>query len=147
MKVLVATKEMQGSRPNDFCFLPEGALVGFCHTHDGEDIDAICGCQRSLGGLAIDRSTTTFKVVEREIEREDYVSHVIEANQEFIGGPVSEDTFRAEANELLRIARHFPTSAIIERRGAAFSMRGPKGLRRVSDYRLKSPSRNTAPVG
>ena len=144
MKVLVATKETQGERANDFCYLPEGALVGFTHAHAGEPVDAACGCQRGLGGLTIDRSATTFKVVEREIEKEDYTRQVVAANSDFIGDGASAATFKAEAEELLRIAAHFPTGAIIERRGQVFRMRGPAGLRRVPDCKVRARGREAA---
>lgn len=140
MKVIVSTKETQGERAGDFCHLPEGALVGFTDTHRGERVDAPCGCQRALGGLRIDRSSTTFKVVEREMSRDEYVREVVRANAEFVGGPVTVEHFEAEADELLRVAAHFPAGGVIEKRKNVFRMRGPAGLRRAADLRLRRPA-------
>ena len=54
MKVLVSTHETQGERASDFCWVPDGELVGFafeCDT-DRDDIDGGCGCRRAMSGLA-----------------------------------------------------------------------------------------------
>ena len=51
MKMLVATKETQGKRRNDFCWATEGELVRFAFQCDGEAVDGRCGCRRSFCGL------------------------------------------------------------------------------------------------
>ena len=49
MKVLVATRNTQGQRGNDFCFVPEGEIVAFPAAEcTGEKIDGSCGCRRSV---------------------------------------------------------------------------------------------------
>ena len=62
MKVLVATRRTQGQRPDDFCFTLDGELVSLpvvvCKARD-------CGCERSMGGTATKRGTTTFTVADR----------------------------------------------------------------------------------
>jgi hypothetical protein len=65
MKVLVATEETQGRRPNDFCFTEEGELVLFGSECSRETIDGPCGCRRSLVGVRSGMATTTVRVVER----------------------------------------------------------------------------------
>lgn len=65
MKYLVATRETQGKRDNDFCFVPEGEPVspmGFECSR--EAVDGPCGCRRSLSGTTTLTATTTFRVVE-----------------------------------------------------------------------------------
>jgi len=62
MKVLVATRQTQGSMAGDYCFTVEGELVTplvvECASPDR------CGCGRGFPGLASNRATTTAMVVE-----------------------------------------------------------------------------------
>lgn len=51
MKVMVATREGQGFRENDFSWTKENELVGFTSECDGETIDGNCGCRRSMSGF------------------------------------------------------------------------------------------------
>src|SRR3979411_381741 len=75
MKVLVATAETQGLRPNDFDFCVEGELVtvGLVCAPDRRDPDGGCGCGRAFAGLNSHRATTTAKVKEIELSEDDYV--------------------------------------------------------------------------
>jgi len=63
MLVLVATRERQGERPDDYDWTVEGELVtplaAECAAGDR------CGCTRGFPGLASDRATTTAMVVDR----------------------------------------------------------------------------------
>lgn len=62
MKVLVATNETQGQRPDDYAWTVEGELVTplavECSSPDR------CGCGRGFSGLGSSRATTTAMVVE-----------------------------------------------------------------------------------
>jgi hypothetical protein len=63
-KVLVATREGQGQRRNDFSFVPEGEVVFFpTFECEGEAVDGECGCRRAMIGARCNTGTTTFKVV------------------------------------------------------------------------------------
>jgi len=66
IKALVATKQTQGQRKNDFCFVPEGEPVFWACECDVGSVDDDCGCHRSLCGVETLKTTTTFKVVECE---------------------------------------------------------------------------------
>lgn len=61
MKVLIATNQTQGQRPDDFCDTLEGELVRLpvvvCDCPD-------CGCERAVEGLASHKATTTFTIAE-----------------------------------------------------------------------------------
>jgi hypothetical protein len=63
MRVLIATNELQGTRPDDYTWTVEGELVtpvvAECSSGDR------CGCARGFPGLASERATTTAMVVER----------------------------------------------------------------------------------
>lgn len=63
MRVLIATKELQGTRPGDYTWTVEGELVTpvVAECSSGDD----CGCARGFPGLASERATTTAMVVER----------------------------------------------------------------------------------
>jgi len=52
VRVLVASKETQGQRANDYCCVPHGELVMFgsgCDRDQG-DPDGPCGCLRGMIG-------------------------------------------------------------------------------------------------
>ena len=51
MRILVATEETQGRRPNDFCFAEEGEIVTFSPECTSEEIDGPCG---STGRSGVD---------------------------------------------------------------------------------------------
>lgn len=62
MKVLVATRQTQGSVAGDYCFTVEGELVTPLVVECGSP--AQCGCGRGFPGLASSRATTTAVVVD-----------------------------------------------------------------------------------
>jgi hypothetical protein len=64
MKVFVSTRDTQGQRKNDFCYVPEGELVMVGEKCTGGTVDDDCGCCRSMVGLKSRRSTTTFMVAD-----------------------------------------------------------------------------------
>lgn len=66
MRLLTATRQGQGERPNDYCFVIEGELVLAqepCAT-DRQNPDGGCGCGRAFVGLSSHRATTTTLVRE-----------------------------------------------------------------------------------
>lgn len=119
MKVLVATKETQGRRRNDFSWTDEGEFVCFPFECDGEQIDGTCGCKRSFSGFSTHKSTTTAKVVEKGITEEQFVE--LYRHSQTAAGWVKygdlDPTVAREAAELLRIADTFPVGTVVEKRG------------------------------
>jgi hypothetical protein len=72
LKVLVSTTHTQGKVDGDFCFVPEGEIVGrYGIVCDDEREDGVggCGCGRAFGGFMTLKSTTTAMVVERPMTR------------------------------------------------------------------------------
>ncbi|HEX2784208.1 MAG TPA: hypothetical protein VHN36_11520 [Ilumatobacteraceae bacterium] len=69
LKMFVATLCTQGDVPGDFCFVPEGELVGrYSIVCDLEKVDGSgCGCGRAFGGFVTHAGTTTAIVVERDM--------------------------------------------------------------------------------
>ena len=135
MKALVATKERQGWRKDDFCHCNEGEFVTWGFECDGERADMPCACRRSLVGFDTSRATTTFKVVtveltpeglagllEGKLTREGWLSpeHSAEENGDFLMGQV-EDTVRLWAG-----FAGCPDGAVVERRGDRFLERATK---------------------
>jgi hypothetical protein len=73
LKVLVSTTQTQGRVYGDYCFVPEGEIVGrYGIICDAEREDGVggCGCGRGFGGFMTLKGTTTAMVVERPMTRE-----------------------------------------------------------------------------
>lgn len=130
MKVLVATKESQGARKNDFCHVPEGELVTFAGECcvDKNDVDGKCGCRRSMSGTLSLKATTTFKVVENE----DGLAVLQDAVREsykrggwdhFMGAKDTETMIKADVRELIRVAGCFDAGQVLEKRGSKIQSR------------------------
>jgi hypothetical protein len=121
MKVLVATKETQGRRRNDFCWAKEGELLKFAFECDGESIDGKCGCRRSMTGVESHKGTTTMKVAELGITMKGYVELIKDAYLK--GGWFEDDpktlqeTAETDAKIIAEQAEFFGLGAIIEKRG------------------------------
>ena len=81
MKVLVATNEGQKQRKNDFSHTTEGEFVKFGFECDGETVDGNCGCKRGMVGFDTLKATTTFKVTEKDISKENYISRLLESER------------------------------------------------------------------
>src|ERR1700730_357128 len=116
MKVLVATAETQGQRPNDFNYCVEGELVtvGLVCATDRADPDGGCGCGRAFAGLNSHRATTTALV--REVEgftRDDYIEAIRSSLSQQGWDP---STAEDEADELICILSDWPVGAVAERR-------------------------------
>ena len=128
MKLLVATRQSQGTRGNDFSFTNEGEIVIFGSECDREAVDGKCGCKRSLVGIDSSKATTTLKVVEIDITLFDLTEKIyisLSNNGWVMSG--KEKEMRAYSNmiacKLQSIADNFPVNAIIERRGEIFQQR------------------------
>jgi hypothetical protein len=120
MKIIVATSETQGQRPGDFNFVPEGEvlIVSDCDClHEG------CECKRSMVGVLCGKGTTTMKVIESDLTRDDYLRLVREANQGYAELGVEESFFDEQADALLALAGEFQAGAVIERNGEDFDVR------------------------
>lgn len=124
MKILVATKETQGKRKNDFCFCKEWEIVKFGSECDGEKIDGHCGCRRSMVGIDTSKATTTMKVIETDISETEY-AHRIHESAIRDGWTPSIDFCVKHALELVKIASAFEVGSVVERRGNLFAKRDP----------------------
>jgi hypothetical protein len=127
MKLLVATKEGQGIRKNDFCWVPEGEIVhfGFECDKDRDDIDGPCGCRRGMVGIECAKATTTMRVMDLSVKRREVVERLKKHYQEDwkLKASVAEKMARDEVKELLGVADKFPIGAIVEKRGDVLQSR------------------------
>ncbi len=119
MKVLVATKDLQGKRKNDFSFVPDGELVRMGFTCDGARADDKCGCARSMSGMQSHKGTTTVKVVEMEVDLE----AALAKSMAEAGYGADPKHVQREAAQLKRIADTFPVGAVLEIRGRKIQTR------------------------
>jgi len=115
MKILVATAQTQGDRPNDFDFCVEGELVwiGMVCAADRRDPDGGCGCGRSFAGMNSHRATTTALVADAGMDFAHY-AEALRSSLKAQGRPTREAI--AMAGELADIADDFPIGAVLERR-------------------------------
>jgi hypothetical protein len=126
VKIFVSTKQTQGQRQDDFSWVPEDELLtpflsGIC---GGEQAGDRCGCARSLVGISCFKSTTTAKVVERELTETQLARLFTEsANKAGWGRYYTLKAGREVARALLSEAAKFPTGAVVEYRNAVFSKR------------------------
>lgn len=128
MKVIVATQEGQGARESDFCWTEEGELVYFPIIEcDRERVDGPCGCRRSLAGVRSLKATTTFKVVEQDLDAEGWAAALMDA---YVrggwcepGDEVWRGYAREEARFLADTAARCEVGWVLERRGEDISRR------------------------
>ena len=138
MKVLVATKDMQGQRTNDFSFTNEGELVMLPLECDGEDAwDGSCGCKRSMSGFDTHKGTTTVKVIDVPFSASEFQARYI-ASMRDAGwfpkeGPLDEESAklaREEVRNLLGLASLLEAGTVLERRGLDMYVRvDPSGTK------------------
>jgi hypothetical protein len=122
MKVFIATKETQGKRKNDFCFCIKNELVKFSSECDREKIDGHCGCKRSMGGFDSLKATTTFKVIDKDMTKEEYYEAFKDSNDK-AGWNFSDTQNKMYADELLELADKFSDRIILEKRGNSIQER------------------------
>ena len=121
MNIFVSTKETQGRRKNDFCFVPDNEPVLFGSACACESVDGKCGCKRSLVGAYCHIATTTFKVVNTPMSERDYVERMLQSSRD-AGWPIDENKelysiVYEDIQEILKMADYFKEGDILERRG------------------------------
>ena len=136
MKIIVATKETQGQRKDDFSFTDEGEVV---MVSDCDNLHQSCGCERSMEGIRSGAGTTTMMVVEAEVTREQFIKQLRTANGDHDGIELGDAIYTAEADRLLKLAAEFPAGAVIERNGDDFQQRD-----NICQYSLES--KNSLPM-
>ena len=128
MKILVSTKNKQGCRDNDFCFVPEGEIVILPFFECGnEGVDGACGCKRSLMGIKAMTGTTTFEVADIGISKMEFVKLYKEAMIKAGFGKVFKRNDKEQKREmenilfdnvakLTKLAENYPIGTVLERR-------------------------------
>jgi hypothetical protein len=78
VKIFVSTQSTQGEVPGDFCFVPEGEVVGrYAFVCDLERPDGSgCGCGRAFGGFDTHAGTTTAMVVDADLSELEWRAHL-----------------------------------------------------------------------
>jgi len=121
IQIFVSTKETQGQRENDFCFVPEGEIVNLKSlTCSNETVDGHCGCKRSLYGIKCLKSTTTMKVALFDGSIADLAEVILKSLKQ--GGWIQESWQKfleegiARASKIVQEASKFPIGAIVEYR-------------------------------
>ena len=118
MKLFVSTKETQGNRHNDFCWVEEDEILYFGMTCDNGFTDDGCGCHRAMAGVMCHKATTTAKVVDRpELTTQDLadIIHV------YAGRPNNEALNMAKI--IRQEASKFNVGDVVEFRDGKFSRR------------------------
>jgi len=117
MRVLVSTRETQGARKNDFCFVPAGEILTFGFQCDNGHVDDHCGCRRSMVGLHCHKATTTMRLVDLPHITINKLAKMIEKSDHDAG-------FNSDINDITNWLIEFtdslkdlPIGAIMERRG------------------------------
>lgn len=126
-KYLVATRETQGERENDFFFPAENEIVTFVKLEcDGEEIDGDCGCRRSMSGTTSLTSTTTSKVIEGSIDdlwTAVENSYTASGWAEYLNKVELHKIIVDEVETLINVGNAFPVGTILEKRGNKFVAR------------------------
>lgn len=117
--VFVATRQTQGQRDNDFCFVPEGEIVTFpVFTCDGEEADGVCGCRRSLCGVLSSTGTTTMKVALLDGGRSALEQALRASLQD---GGWSQVGIEKAVAKIITAASQFPIGTVVEWRDDIFT--------------------------
>lgn len=130
MKVLVATGRTQGTRENDYHHAVEGELVRIdppCRK-DRDDPDGRCGCGRGFAGMSSQRGTTTARVAELSMTREQY-AEALRSSLERDGFDQCPCRATDEADGLAELAASWPVGTVLERRLDRLTRRTPSGGR------------------
>lgn len=136
MRIITATRAMQGKRANDFCWADEGEPVIFGTECDGEAIDGPCGCRRSMSGMQTHKGTTTLMVRDLDITKTEMLNRAEEYIKNAWGDLADEDTVKAMRDEmkgLLELATKFKVNTVLEKRGHSLVTRGyvPEGTQQL----------------
>jgi hypothetical protein len=125
MKILTATATSQGTRKNDFDHAIEGELVGIgliCAT-DQKDPDGGCGCGRAFFGLSSHRATTTAKVRDLPMTRDDVIKAFAAYYEAGGYGAPPTSILNEEFDGMQELMSGWPAGAVIERRLDNFQVR------------------------
>ena len=116
MKYLVSTTKTQGVRKNDFSHADKGEILTFPTECDGESIDGGCGCRRSLVGVNTLKATTTFEVVDDDVNLVDEVLKYYRSYGDMLTHLEMMEFTDEDARIISTVANAFPVGAIVERR-------------------------------
>lgn len=122
MKFLVATSETQGQRVNDFFFAKVNELLRFGTECSGEEIDGECGCRRCMIGTITKKGTTTMKVSETGLAKEQLID-VYYNDLRNAGWKLSREDVAEDVERILRISDLYPEGTVLEKRGNEFKRR------------------------
>ena len=118
MKLLVSTKETQGLRADDCCFVPDGEIVVL-----GLSEELFADMENLLIGVDSKTATSTAKVANVKITFEQLRLKLVDHWAEFEGGKHwaeagrrNTNTCKVIAQNLQRIGAHFPLGAIVEKK-------------------------------
>lgn len=122
IKILVSTKNTQGWRKNDFCFVPEEQPVwlGFVCDRDKNNPDGSCGCSRSMVGVENLKGTTTFVVAPFNGSIMAFDRIIGAAIEKSLERPLKEsddDMVSQESSLVIHIASKHDIGTVLERRG------------------------------
>lgn len=129
IKVFVATKETQGQRANDFCFVPEGEVVTFpSSVCTNQKADDSCGCARSLTGTKTHKATTTAKVALLQGGKPQLLLTLREFLHsagwaEYMTPEEQRVSIEEDARELIRVASMFAVGDVVEYRDGVMTQR------------------------
>lgn len=117
IKAIVATKQTQGCRNNDFCDAPENEPVRLgrrCEKCTVGDIDGPCDCVESFNGFH-KGSTTTVKIALVEMTREQYIEKYIDTHplaKFYVAKDGCKRELKKEAEGLLLFADKYETGTV-----------------------------------
>ena len=74
-------------------------------------------------GVLCGKGTTTMKVVESNLARDDYLRLIRDANKGYADLDIDQSVFDEQADTLLELAMQFPAGTVIERDGEDFKQR------------------------
>jgi len=116
MKILVSTKNTQGQRKNDFCFVPEGEIVIPGERCSGGTCDDDCGCSRSMTGIKCRKGTTTFIVADNPLITYTSLIEKIMKSQKDAGLSVTKKVAESMAEGIIFPASQYKVGTIMELR-------------------------------
>ena len=124
MRIFVSTRQTQGDRPDDFCFVPDGEIVVFPFKTNFNNKE-INTC---LVGIESKSSSTTFLVMESDLSRKEYIQKIASF---FIqsGATVSQneanDWGKIYAEKVISFAEKFPVGSVVGKKSQwTFYQRG-----------------------
>lgn len=111
MRVLIATRQRQGQRPDDYFRAVDGELV---RLPTEPCVDDLCRCGNAVIGVASSEATTTFTAADRTIDPDTYAQVIRESltRDGAIEG-FDEPTLAAYTRRHLEIADEAPDGAVM----------------------------------